>query len=46
MSNNRSPWESFLSNVGEGLGLILLVIAIVMLYRGCSDAPTLLPPIQ
>lgn len=45
MAQKENPWEGFLTNVGQGITLILLVIAIIMLYRGCNGADTLLPPV-
>lgn len=37
-------WEGFLTNVGQGISFILIVIGLIMLYRGCDDKP-LLPPL-
>jgi hypothetical protein len=31
--------------IGQGIGLIFLVLAFIMLYRGCNNAETLLPPL-
>lgn len=28
--------DKFLEHVGEGIGLILLALALILLYRGCS----------
>lgn len=39
-------WEGFLTNIGQGIALVLLSLAIIILYRGCNGAETLLPPLQ
>ena len=36
-------WKHFLTNVGQGIAMALLVLSIIMLYRGCNDKPSLLP---
>ena len=39
MSEQPDRWEGFLTNVGQGITLVLVVIAIIMLYKGCHDKP-------
>lgn len=43
----RQPntWHGFLTNLGEGISVICIVLAIVMLYRGCTNKESLLPSI-
>jgi len=33
------------STIGAGIGVICLALAIVILYRGCGDKGSLLPPV-
>lgn len=47
-TEERQPtnmWYGFLTNVGEGISVICIVLAIVMLYRGCTNKESLLPSI-
>jgi len=39
MSNRPDRWEGFLTNVGQGIALVLIVISILVLYKGCHNKP-------
>jgi hypothetical protein len=41
--SSSGTWEGFLTYVGQGISAILVVLAIVILYRGCADKESLLP---
>lgn len=45
MSSRKNPLNNFLSPIGDGIGLVLIVLAIVIAARACNNAPTLLPPL-
>lgn len=38
--SNRNPFWSY---VGEGLGWVLIALAVVIMYRGCSGQPLIMP---
>lgn len=33
------------TSIGDGIGMICLALAIVIIYRGCGDKGSLLPPV-
>lgn len=41
----KEVFERFMAEIGQGFGAILIVLAIIMLFRGCAGAESLLPPI-
>lgn len=39
MSEQPDRWEGFLTNVGQGVALVLIAMAIIVLYKGRHDKP-------